>query len=76
LSKKHACFQACGTFFTFFLVTAMPLSIFSRFSIAKALREYIQLAHRVNALTNADFNYCGVEISYLIHDLGGMAGEW
>jgi len=54
----------------------MPLSIFSRFSIAKALREYIQLAHRVSALTNADFNYCGVEISYLIHDLGGMAGEW
>ena len=57
-------------------MTTMPLSLFSRFSIAKALRDYVQLSERIRALTDADFNYCGVEISYLIHDLGGMAGEW
>jgi len=54
----------------------MNLSLFSRFSIARTVREYVQLAERVRALTNDDFNYCGVEISYLIHDLGGMGGEW
>ena len=57
-------------------MTTMPLSLFSRFSIAKTLRDYVLLSVRIRAMTNADFNYCGVEISYLINDLGGMAGEW
>jgi hypothetical protein len=69
-------FRRAGSFFALFLVMTMPLSQFSRFAIARTLRDYVQLAERVRVLTNADFNYCGVEISYLIHDLGGMAGEW
>jgi len=54
----------------------MSLSLFSKLSIAKTLRDYLQLAERLRVSQHADFNYCGVEISYLIHDLGGLAGEW